>query len=214
MLVSRPYNGCDEGVSLQLPGKFIDAGVEMMPMDMLDLKEARLSDEKLHSEIYWSYGQKILRAAEIIKRDNRLFAVYLSNFSCGPDSFLMPFFKDIMGNKPCLQLEIDEHSADAGVVTRIEAFLESLKNYKQKTVSAETAETERTNANTRDTLRKRTLYIPYMGDASFGMAACLRAYGQPAEVMPIADEAALMRGRAYTTGKECLPCAITMRRNA
>ena len=97
---------------------------------MLDLKKARLSDEKLHSEIYWSYGQKILRAAEIIKRDNRLFAVYLSNFSCGPDSFLMPLFKDIMGNKPCLQLEIDEHSADAGVVTRIEAFLESLKNYK------------------------------------------------------------------------------------
>ena len=41
------------------------------------VKEARLSDEKLHSEIYWSYGQKILRAAEIIKRDNRLFAVWL-----------------------------------------------------------------------------------------------------------------------------------------
>ena len=48
-----------------------------------------------------------------------------------------------------------------------------------------------------------------MGDASQGMAACLRGYGQPAEVMPMADEAALMRGRAYTTGKECLPCAIT-----
>jgi predicted nucleotide-binding protein (sugar kinase/HSP70/actin superfamily) len=48
-----------------------------------------------------------------------------------------------------------------------------------------------------------------MGDTSFGLAACLRAYGQPSEVMPIADEAALMRGRAYATGKECLPCAIT-----
>ena len=83
-------------------------------------------------EIYWSYGQKILRAAEIIKRDNRLFAVYLSNFSCGPDSFLMSFFKDIMGDKPCLQLEIDEHSADAGVITRLEAFLESLKNYNRE----------------------------------------------------------------------------------
>ena len=206
VLVSRPYNGCDEGVSLQLPGKFIDAGVEMMPMEMLDLKEARLSDEKLHSEIYWSYGQKILRAAEIIKRDNRLFAVYLSNFSCGPDSFLMPFFKDIMGNKPCLQLEIDEHSADAGVVTRIEAFLESLKNYKQKTEDRRQKTEDKIN---KTYAGKRTLYIPYMGDASFGIAACLRAYGQPAEVMPIADEAALMRGRAYTTGKECLPCAIT-----
>ncbi|MGD0552601.1 MAG: acyl-CoA dehydratase activase [Sedimentisphaerales bacterium] len=209
VLVSRPYNGCDEGVSLQLPGKFVDAGVEMMPMEMLDLKEARLSDEKLHSEIYWSYGQKILRAAEIIKRDNRLFAVYLSNFSCGPDSFLMPLFKNIMGNKPCLQLEIDEHSADAGVVTRIEAFLESLKNYRFLShVVCPSAAIRNTHDAQQNT--KRTLYIPYIGDTSLGMAACLRAYGQPAEVMPIADEAALMRGRTYTTGKECLPCAITI----
>ena len=206
ILVSRPYNGCDDGVSLQLPKKFTDAGVEIMPMDMLDFKEARLGDEKLHSEIYWSYGQKILRAADIIRQDNRLFAVYLSNFSCGPDSFLMPFFKDIMGTKPCLQLEIDEHSADAGVITRLEAFLESLKNYKQRTEGRrQKAEDKEKKADT----GKRTLYVPYMGDTSYGLAGCLRAYGQPAEVMPIADEAALMRGRAYTTGKECLPCAIT-----
>jgi len=206
ILVSRPYNGCDEGVSLQLPKKFTDAGVEMMPIDMLDFSQAQPGDEKLHSEIYWSYGQKILRAADIIRQDNRLFAVYLSNFSCGPDSFLMPFFKDIMGSKPCLQLEIDEHSADAGVVTRIEAFLESLKNYKEKT---EGRRQKAENKGRKTDAGKRTLYVPYMGDASYGMAGCLRAYGQPAEVMPIADEAALMRGRAYTTGKECLPCAIT-----
>jgi predicted nucleotide-binding protein (sugar kinase/HSP70/actin superfamily) len=206
VLVSRPYNGCDEGVSLQLPKKFADAGVEIIPMDMLDFNQARLSDEALHSEIYWSYGQKILRAAEIMKRDNRLFAVYLSNFSCGPDSFLMPFFKDIMGDKPCLQLEIDEHSADAGVITRIEAFLESLKNYKQKTEDRRQKIEDRRQ---KTDVGKRTLYVPYMSDASYGLAACLRAYGQSAEVMPMADEQALMRGRAYTTGKECLPCAIT-----
>jgi len=215
ILVSRPYNGCDEGVSLQLPKKFTDAGadsasspqVEIVPMDMLDFSQVRLGDEKLHSEIYWSYGQKILRAAEIIRQDNRLFAVYLSNFSCGPDSFLMPFFKDIMASKPCLQLEIDEHSADAGVITRIEAFLESLKNYKPSLVARDSSLVSRVPSHMASS--KRTLYVPYMGDASYGLAGCLRAYGQPAEVMPIADEAALMRGRAYTTGKECLPCAIT-----
>jgi predicted nucleotide-binding protein (sugar kinase/HSP70/actin superfamily) len=48
-----------------------------------------------------------------------------------------------------------------------------------------------------------------MGDSSYGLAAALRAYGQPAEVMPLADEAALIDGRSFTSGKECLPCAIT-----
>jgi predicted CoA-substrate-specific enzyme activase len=205
VLISRPYNGCDDGVSLELPKKFAGAGIEAIPIDMLDFTQAKLSDEKLHGAMYWGYGQKILRAGEIIKRDERLFAIYLSNFSCGPDSFLMPFFKDIMGEKPCLQLEIDEHSADAGVVTRIEAFLESLKNYNPTIHRGERRERGEKIMN----VGKRTLYVPYMSDASYGLAACLRGYGQPAEVMPMADEPELMAGRAYTTGKECLPCAIT-----
>ncbi|MHC4337386.1 MAG: acyl-CoA dehydratase activase-related protein, partial [Planctomycetota bacterium] len=204
VLISRPYNGCDDGVNLQLPKKLADLGVNVMPMDMLDFHQAELSDEFLHERVYWAYGQKILRAAEIIKSDPRLFAIYLSNFSCGPDSFLMTFFKDIMGKKPCLQLELDEHSADAGVITRLEAFLESLRNYRRVSVP-----TVKAPAPLRLS-RERTLYIPYMGDPAYAMAACLRAHGQPAEVAPLADEAALLQGRAFTNGKECLPCAITI----
>jgi predicted nucleotide-binding protein (sugar kinase/HSP70/actin superfamily) len=207
VLISRPYNGCDEGLNLQLSKKLDELGVRAIPMDMLALDKAPLSDQSLHKQVYWSYGQKILRAAEIIKSDPRLFAIYLSNFSCGPDSFLLTFFKDIMEQKPCLLLEMDEHSADAGVITRLEAFLDSLKHYhhrpKEKKPAAKKPEV------TTGVSRQRTLYIPYMGDCAYGVAACFRAYGQPAEVMPLADEATLLQGRAFTSGKECLPCAIT-----
>lgn len=206
ILVSRPYNGCDDGVNLELPRKLAAQGAKIIPMDMLELTDIPLTDELLHKDIYWGYGQKILRAAELIKTDKRLYAIYLSNFSCGPDSFIQTFFKDIMGDKPCLQLEIDEHSADAGVITRIEAFIESLKNYipavqpqKQK---AKFAAKNKVCSN-------HTLYIPYMSDASYALAAAFRGIGQPAKVLPIADEKAMIYGRAYTTGKECLPCAIT-----
>jgi predicted CoA-substrate-specific enzyme activase len=206
VLISRPYNGCDEGLNLQLSKKLDELGVTAIPMDMLALDQAQLSDESLHKRVYWSYGQKILRAAELIKRDKRLFAIYLSNFSCGPDSFLLTFFKDIMGRKPCLLLELDEHSADAGVITRLEAFLDSLKYYRP---TEEKKPTARKPTVSTGISRERTLYIPYMGDCAYGVAACFRAYGQPAEVMPLADEAALLQGRAFTSGKECLPCAIT-----
>ena len=212
VLVSRPYNGCDEGLNLRLSKKLAELGARLMPLDMLALDEAQLGDELLHRGVYWSYGQKILRAAEIIKKDRRLYGIYLSNFACGPDSFLLTFFKDIMGDKPCLQLELDEHSADAGVITRLEAFLESLKNYHPSSVIRRPSSDE--SRGTRDEGRKlnseSTLYIPYMGDSSYGLAGCFRAYGQPAEVMPVADESALLRGRAFTTGKECLPCAVTI----
>jgi predicted CoA-substrate-specific enzyme activase len=218
ILISRPYNGCDEGLNLQLPKKLAELGMETMPMDMLALDEAQLGDEAFHRRVYWSYGQKILRAAEIIKDDPRLFAIYLSNFGCGPDSFLLTFFKDIMAPKPCLLLELDEHSADAGVITRLEAFLESLKNYHcppcRSTGETGRPEKEKSAAK-RPTAaegisRERRLYIPYMGDCAYGVAACFRARGQPAEVMPLADESVLLAGRAFTSGKECLPCAITI----
>ena len=206
VLVSRPYNGCDEGVNLELPKKLAELGVKVIPMEMLDLSKAKLSDEYLHRSVYWAYGQKILRAAEIIKNDSRLFAIYLSNFSCGPDSFLMTFFRDIMLPKPGLQLELDEHSADAGVITRLEAFLESLKHYRADRYEVVKVSSRKTEAEGGGV---RKWYIPYMGDSSYGLAAALRAYGRPAEVMPLADEETLLGGRAYTTGKECLPCAIT-----
>jgi len=207
VLVSRPYNGCDQGMNLQLPKKLTELGVEIIPMDMLDLASARLGDEVLHRDVYWTYGQKILRAAEIIKDDPGLFAIYLSNFSCGPDSFLLTFFKDIMTPKPSLQLELDEHSADAGVITRLEAFLESLKHYKpdREKLSSQFKALPVNTVISKD----RTLYLPYMSDVSYGVAACFRGFGQKAEVMPLADEAALLLGRQFTTGKECLPCAIT-----
>ncbi len=215
ILVSRPYNGCDFGLNLQLPRKLARLGVRTIPMDMLDLAQARLSDVEFHSHVYWKYGQNILRAAEIIRRDPRLYAVYLSNFACGPDSFLLTFFKDIMGSKPGLQLELDEHSADAGVITRLEAFLESLKNYHPGLQDSAATEKHARKAaiskapSPSSPTPRRTLYIPWMGDSAYGVAACFRAYGQPAEVLPVADAASLIHGRQFTTGKECLPCAIT-----
>ncbi|MBN1127023.1 MAG: hypothetical protein JXA82_18620 [Sedimentisphaerales bacterium] len=205
VLISRPYNGCDAGMNLELPDKLAELGVRIVPMDMLDFKSARLTDERLHNHTYWQYGQKILRAAEIIRDDPRLYAIYLSNFSCGPDSFIQTFFKDLMASKPALLLELDEHSADAGVITRLEAFLESLKHYHPQDHSLRPS-----IMNPKTTLAGRTLYIPYMGDAAYAMAACFRAYGQAAEVMPVAEESTLLEGRRFTTGKECLPCAIVV----
>ncbi|NLK40686.1 MAG: CoA activase [Planctomycetes bacterium] len=208
VLISRPYNGLDEGMNLRLSQKLEAMGVRWMPMEMLDLASAPLSDTALHRSVYWSYGQRILRAAEIIRRDNRLFGIYLSNFSCGPDSFLQHFFTMLMQPKPALLLELDEHSADAGLVTRLEAFFESLKHYRPAEQLAD--ETKSCGSTTCSLTPEHTLYIPYMGDVSYAFAACFKAYGRSAEVMPIADEDTLNRGRQYTTGKECLPCAITI----
>ena len=107
---------CD---GLQLLASRVD-GLLHLPLDTVDISER-------YNNMFWRSGQDILAAATIIRDNPRLQAIYLTNFNCGPDSFIINFFRQIMGDKPFLELEIDDHTADAGVITRCEAFLESLK---------------------------------------------------------------------------------------
>ena len=76
-------------------------------------------------------GRRFLAAADIIRRDARLAATYITNFGCGPDSFLAQFFRHRMGGKVFLTIEIDEHASDVGALTRCEAFLDSLHKLEQ-----------------------------------------------------------------------------------
>jgi predicted CoA-substrate-specific enzyme activase len=124
VLVGRPYNACDPGACQDLPRKVRKLGVLPIPMDFLPLETVDVSAR--YGNMFWRSGQDILAAATLIRDDPRLHAIYLTNFNCGPDSFIISFFREIMGDKPFLELELDDHMADAGVVTRCEAFFESL----------------------------------------------------------------------------------------
>jgi len=200
VIVGRPYNSCDSEVNLEIPKKLRDLGVLAIPMDYLPLDSVTPSEEI--REMYWRYGQRILAAGKIIKEDPRLYAVYITNFGCGPDSFISHFFRDLSKGKPYLQLEIDEHSADAGAITRCEAFLDSLKNVKGEKVISFKREKPKTD-------RTKKIYIPYMCDHSFAVAAAFQACGVDADVFPESDEETLYWGRKLTSGKECYPCILT-----
>jgi predicted nucleotide-binding protein (sugar kinase/HSP70/actin superfamily) len=206
IIVGRPYNGCDSGQNLNLPEKLRDLGVVTLSLDFLplDIEEAAIS----YPNMYWKYGQKILAASKIIARDKRLYALYITNFGCGPDSFILKYFNAEMKGKPYLTIEIDEHSADVGAITRCEAFLDSLKNVKHREVAKE-QEARETGADEAKKKKKRKIYIPYMDDHGIMAAAAMRANGVDAESLPMSDEASLDIGRKYTSGKECYPCILT-----
>jgi predicted CoA-substrate-specific enzyme activase len=124
VVVGRPYNTCDLGVCQDLPRKLRKLGVLPIPMDLLAGKSVDLSAE--HRDMYWRSGQAILGTARLVASHPHLQAIYLTSFLCGPDSFLLGYFRREMGDKPFLELEVDDHTAEAGIVTRCEAFLDSL----------------------------------------------------------------------------------------
>ena len=201
VIVGRPYNTCDRALNLDLPKKLLDLGVLPVPMEALLTEGAKLSAD--WDNMYWKYGQKIMAVAERLAVDGEFDAVYVTNFGCGPDSFLTGFFQRAIGKKPALLLEIDEHSADAGVITRLEAWLDSLANVKPALEAPGRFFPEIVIRET------RTMYIPHMCEHAHALAAAFRSVGIASEALPPSDEESIQIGRRYTLGKECLPAIIT-----
>jgi predicted CoA-substrate-specific enzyme activase len=204
VVVSRPYNGCDEAMNLGVPEKLRDLGVLAIPLDMLPLDLSGLGAE--YSHMYWKYGQQILAAGRFMADRRNLQALYITNFRCGPDSFISKHFDRLLG-KPYLTIEVDQHSADVGAVTRCEAFVDSFPSIRPTGGPPRTG--REVGFSVRCGSEARRIYIPHMDDHGVAIAAVLRGWGVSAEALPMSDKESLELGRQLTTGKECYPCILT-----
>ena len=203
VIVGRCYNIYDSGLNLDLPEKLAEQGRTVLPIDFLTLDLARLGER--YRNTYWGYGQKILAALEDVARNDVLDAVYFTNFSCGPDSFLLSYASEIMGNKPYLALELDEHASDTGYMTRIEAFFDVLRR-PRKEPSARRPYVAET-----DDVKGRRLWIPDLHPFTTELAAAaMRGNGYDARALPLETEQTFELGRSVTRGSECLPTALTI----
>lgn len=227
VLLGRPYNAFNKFANMGIPGKISSRGFSIIPCDFLTYIDSNTSMENM----YWTSGQEILNATSFVKNHPQLFPIYISNFSCGPDSFLISYFRKIMEQKPSLTLELDSHTADAGLDTRIEAFVDVVRNYlelnKKPAISQKTEEEfnpariilndkklsflDSKNNNYPLKHPSIEIIIPSMGD--FGsriLAAAFRHYGLNARALSEPGEKEFKHGQAYASCKECLPLILTL----
>ncbi len=223
VLFGRPYNAFSRLGNMGIPHKFASRGYRIIPYDFLPLDEA---DTGGLERMYWGSGQGILRGARFILDRRNLFGVYITSFSCGPDSFITGYFRSAMGQRPSLTLELDAHTADAGVDTRIEAFLDIIRGYREINLADRR---EREFRPARVEVRKEGLVVvtgrgeeysitdprvhlvvPSMGDMlSRSLAAAFRHVGISADALPAPGREELTLGKGEATCKECLPLILT-----
>jgi len=224
VIFGRSYNAFVSEAHMGIPNKFASRGVKVIPFEFLPLK-----DEPVQDNMYWSAGQSILKGANFVKKHPQLFGCYITNFSCGPDSFLIGYFRNLMEEKPSLTLELDSHVADAGLETRIEAFIDIIKSFRElekdkknvdvpdNYVPARIYPNQEQQMFTDSSGRKYSIFDPHvhlifpsMGKfLSEAAAAIFRGLGIRASALPPADEEALRLGKGNTTCKECLPLLLT-----
>ncbi len=125
VIFGRSYNALVSEAHMGIPNKFASRGVRVIPLNALPRRK--------RSPRTTCTGPPVneFSSAAQVRKHPQLFGCYITNFSCGPDSFLIGYFREVMGKKPSLTLELDSHVADAGLETRIEAFLDIIDRYRE-----------------------------------------------------------------------------------
>ncbi|TAK35645.1 MAG: hypothetical protein EPO21_05445 [Chloroflexota bacterium] len=208
VFLSRAYNAQDSGANLGMAQEMAKLGVVPIPMDFLPLHQVDIKE--ITDRPYWNYERKILAASKLIAENPQLFGLFLSNFGCGPNSFIQNIVEDIMGSKPLGQIEVDEHAAEAGYITRLEALVDTIRGYRKAGLHLSGSPEKYVRRVATVVRSGQNVLMARMADHAEVCAAAMRSFGVNAQVLPESDDRSIALSRDLTSGKECLPFRDTL----
>ncbi len=208
IIIGRPYILYNEHLNHRLVDVLEDYGVKALPVDFLRPDYEFLAKRFPH--IYWNYGQTILSSLKTISEKKTLFPILFTCFSCGPDSFILSYFYKEMEalKKPYLALQFDGHSAATGYLTRIEAAIDSFRNY----LAMETCGALRNSVYKvpEGAINGRKVLIPPMDlEGASLVAASFKRMGIEADVLT-ESTVSFKEGLKHSLGHECSPYHSTL----
>lgn len=210
VVLGKPYHTSDVFQNMNLGSMFSRLGIRALPADLYPL-----SPQVQAGSVTWKYQGNMIRVARELSRDDRLFPVLITFFGCGPDPFTVRHIRAALGEKPLLVLEMDEHSSRAGLMTRIEAFLERINRERVKPDAAKSYQVrvEKTSPQ-KDKRRKphraEVMYMPFISEHTYGFAAAAQSVGIDARVLPQPDHESEKLGRPHLVGGECHPYVLIL----
>ncbi len=127
-LVGHPYNIYDNFINMNLIPKLNKMGVGVETMEFTNEFLISLEINNLYKRPFWTYARENYGfAVNAANNKNVDGIIYISSFNCGIDSVIIELIKDKVGDFPFLTLKVDEHTGEAGIDTRIEAFTDMLE---------------------------------------------------------------------------------------
>ena len=209
LLVGHLHVICDPAINANIPLLLRRNGAMAIPSDCFTISD----DIPPMKKIYWGDANRALRGAVYAREMGDVFPVLLASFGCGPSSFTEQIFQNLLEGYPHTVLESDGHGGEAGFVTRIQAFLQSVRQF----IAEDAADSVPDNA-------KALSYVDphYKGGVMFpnpdvhyvalsmadnvgaAMAAAYRAYGADMVAAPAHSEHSRATGKPDCSGKECM----------
>ncbi|MCL5987236.1 MAG: acyl-CoA dehydratase activase-related protein [Actinobacteria bacterium] len=135
-LIGHPYIIYDSLISMNLISKLISMDFDVITAEMIKEDTAISNYRDIINWMHWTYEKEILGAAATLLKDPNVFGlIYIASFGCGPAALIgdaiIRAAKEHR-DKITLHLIIDEHTGEAGIITRLEAFADMIRRRKVK----------------------------------------------------------------------------------
>ena len=208
VVLGKPYNLHDPFANLNLARHLKRLGLTAIPMDLMPTQ-----DEELSASWYmvpWQFNRQQVRALKVMARQRGIHPILVSNFGCGPDAFSTKHLERMVGSRPRLFLEFDEHRGEAGVVTRLEAFADEMAEYERAgrnlPLSDRVVRPDMVRENLEES--RRRIFVPNFFGHAHVFAGSLRSLGHRVTLLPAPDEESARIGEEVSNGRECHPYAL------
>ena len=136
-VVGYPYAIYDDYINGRILSLLDKENVRVYTQDMLSDKMMNRQARNLPKSMFWYFSNRaVYGALHFMQQKNIDGIIHITAFACGPDSIvdrLLEIEARRHGQMPYLSIAVDEHTGDAGVRTRVEAFLDMLRFRRDKT---------------------------------------------------------------------------------
>lgn len=129
-VIGHNYTVYDSYLNMELIRRLKTMGVNVITLDMLDYTLSRKNCSELCKPLFWDYGTRAYGGIiQLLALQNIDGIIAVTSYGCGVDSFIDELVEQRVRHTrdiPFMKLVLDEHSADAGMSTRIEAFVDMI----------------------------------------------------------------------------------------
>lgn len=127
-LVGHPYNIYDNFVNMNIVKKLNRLEVGVITEEYTKKSIIEEESKKLYKRPFWTFAKNSYGfGVNSLKEGKVKGIIYISSFACGIDSVIIELLKDKIGEFPFMVIKLDEHTGEAGLDTRIEAFVDMLE---------------------------------------------------------------------------------------
>jgi predicted nucleotide-binding protein (sugar kinase/HSP70/actin superfamily) len=136
-LIGHPYILYDEHISHRLIHRLEQADNKVLTPEMLTTEKLESATTRLVGKAHWTYEDEVVGAGGHYLESGADGVIGLMTFGCGPDSLMMDMVHRQavkLRATPFMSLTLDEHTAEGGIVTRLEAFVDMINRKKRRRV--------------------------------------------------------------------------------